>query len=56
MNVLKRVPKFVVAVFAIIVVTYIIATLAGHFSTASRINEKKEAIQQRQERIFDAKM
>ena len=53
MNVLKKVPRVAVAVFAGIVVTYIIVTLIGHFCTVSRINEQKDEIQRRQERLFD---
>lgn len=52
MKLLKKVPKVVVAIAAALVLVYIIVTLIGHFSTASRINDRKEEIQQRQERIF----
>ena len=52
MKVLKKIPKLVVAVAAVLIMAYIVVTLFNHFSVAGRIHERKAAIQQRQEVSF----
>lgn len=52
MKLLKKIPKAVIIVAAVLVVAYIIVTLVGHFGAVSRIGNKREQIQQRQETVF----
>ena len=52
MKLLKKLPKAVILIAAALVVMYIIITLVGHFSASSRISNKKQEIQHRQEMVF----
>ena len=52
MKLFKKIPKVLILISAALVVAYIIVTLVGHISTASRVNARKEEIQQRQEAFY----
>lgn len=52
MKLFKKIPKVLILIAAALVVAYIIVTLVGHISTASRVNARKEEIQQRQEAFY----
>ena len=54
MKILKKLPKWAVAVLALVLVAIIASFFVQHITASSRVNERKSRIQQRQQAIFQS--
>lgn len=53
MHLLKRLPKFISLIAAVVVIVFIVITLFTHFQTSANIKERRENIQQRAEWVIN---
>ena len=54
MKVLKKLPKWAVAVLLLVLIGIMASAFARHITTSGRVNERKNQIQQRQQSIFQS--
>lgn len=54
MKILKKLPKWAVVVFALVLISVMASSFVRHITTSSRVNERKNQIQQQQQSILQS--
>jgi uncharacterized membrane protein (DUF106 family) len=54
MKLIKKLPKWTVIVLALVLVTIMASSFIQHITTSSRVNKRKNEIQQRQQSIYQS--